>query len=181
MIFLLIIILTVLFLLFIILYLIIKCILYFKRRGNTKNAYLVAAIFISIIVFIVYIIYDSIYPSVDFYKDEFTQDLHIDFPKDGKVLYKDSSFPDHHGHYISACSLQFTSNSYNELKNYFDSNFAYKNITCKSDELCNILSHFNEKQIIQSHKKIEGSHTIYMFFLNDNKTILYYGLYGIAE
>ena len=76
----------------ILIYLIIK-----KRKLNRKFQLLA----LIPILTISYIIYDAIYPSDSFYKEDFYEVTKIKFPENGDIIYKTATFPDQFGDYTS--------------------------------------------------------------------------------
>ena len=147
-----------------------------KIKGHKKAANFFALIFIFISVFICYEIVEAIYPNDDWYKENFQINSGIGFPKNGKIIYKAASYPDFHGHFISACSFELRPESFKQFLKAFPANNNY----CEfgSDEIDNVMQHYNKNNINQVHKKVDGNSSIYLMFLNDNKTVIYFSFCG---
>lgn len=79
---------------------------FLSRKGYKKSGLLVL---FSTIALMVYLGYTSIYPEDSFYKDEFEYNAGIDFPKSGKIIWKEADYPDIHGDYEA--SMIFTADS----------------------------------------------------------------------
>lgn len=148
-----------------------------KIKGYKKAANFFALIFIFINAFTGYEIIGAVYPYDDWYKENFQINSGMDFPKNGKIIYKDAGFPDIHGHFISACSFELGPESFKQFSKAFQGNSSYCN--CGSDEIYDIMRHYNKNDINQVYKKADGNSSIYLMFLNDNKTIIYFFFCGI--
>lgn len=62
-----------------------------------------------------YFLYDGLYPSDSFYKQDFEEVTGISFPEDGEILSKTATFPDQHGDYISVSLIKVDKAFYNSL------------------------------------------------------------------
>lgn len=67
-------------------------------------------------------IYDAIYPSDDFYEDDFKETFQIEFPDSGKIISKSATFPDIHGDYTSMALFSVNKNDMNLIIKRMDSN-----------------------------------------------------------
>ena len=143
-----------------------------KIKGHKKVANFFALIFISIAVFIGYEIIGAIYPYDDWYKENFQINSGMAIPKNGKIVYKDAGYPDIHGHFISACSFELSPESFKQFLKAFPANSNY--CDCGSDEIYHVMQHYNKKNINHVYKKVDGNSSIYLMFLNDDKTIIYF-------
>ncbi len=66
---------------------------------DKKLKYILASM---IILFSAYSTYIAFYPNDSFYKNEFTDNTDIKFPKNAKIIVKGASYPDIHGDYSSS-------------------------------------------------------------------------------
>jgi len=143
-----------------------------KLKGHRKIANFLLLLCVAIAAGISYAVIGEIYPYDDWYKENFKMELGVGFPENGKIIYKDASYPDIHGHFISACSFAVSQETFNQLLNTLPPNSAYCNI--RSAEIDHVMDHYNQKEIKHVYKKIDGDSSIYLMFLSDNKTILYF-------
>lgn len=81
---------------------------------------------IAICVGFSYSVYDAIYPSDSFYKDEFKRVSGMSFPESGVVTQKYSTYPDIHGDYASCALIELSTEDYNLLKKRLMSNANQK-------------------------------------------------------
>lgn len=93
-------------------------ILYFLYKWLTKKGQkkIGVIILVAIFGFLTYSIYTAIYPSNQFYIDEFEINTGLEFPKSGKITIKDSNYPDQHGDYGSTAIIEFNKIEYEQLK-----------------------------------------------------------------
>lgn len=122
---------------------------------------------------IAYFIYDAIFPSEIFYKEEFKIATKKDFPTNGEFIFKSASFPDLHGSYYSIFCIETNESFYNDL---------YNDLHIIADTIVTTPMHEFEKGV----KRIEGKelvekisftvgHVYYNIgFFPDRKTILVY-------
>ena len=83
-----------------------------KKRGYNKWVQTLALI---PTLLVGYFIYDFIYPSDSFYKQDFEEVTGMRFPKDAVILQKSSSLPDHFGDYSSKFYVQVDPSLYSAL------------------------------------------------------------------
>lgn len=139
---------------------------------NRKNwsEYLRLLALIPVLV-IGYFVYDAVFPAEDFYKQEFEIGTGIDFPSDGKILFKTASYPDHFGDYSSVfcfeANEEFHDKLLSKLKQIGDTtpikhiDFIEMSERVKDQELENEISYEQEAVFYN------------IGFFSDNKTILF--------
>lgn len=91
-------------------------IIYWFIKKRRWNKYLSLLSLIPIII-VGYFIYDAIFPSETFYKEEFKIATDIDFPCNGKFIFKSATYPDIHGSYSSIFCFESDSIFFQELQN----------------------------------------------------------------
>ena len=69
--------------------------------GNPTPWHLIA---IAALLILVWQIWRALYPSVAFYRSEFEEASGVNFPESGSFIFKEATFPDFHGDYVS-CAL----------------------------------------------------------------------------
>jgi len=89
---------------------------FFRCKGNRKLVFLLPAL---LWLFIVYNMLIAIFPKESFYVEEFEKNTGHPFPKSGKFLLKDASYPDIHGDYIARAVVQLSETDYLNLQNSF--------------------------------------------------------------
>lgn len=128
---------------------------------------------LTILITIIYITYDSLYPSESFYEEEFKTVTLREIPESAEFIEKSASYPDFHGDYCSSSQIKLSKSDYEKLLKGLDND---RRITeeeiISSSESKNTL---NESKIIKQFKrKIEGEedHSLNIFFCNDKQTII---------
>lgn len=128
-------------------------------------------------LFAFYQTYDAIYPSDRFYKDEFTYNTEIDFPKSGIIHKKDAWYPDMLGDYWSAAIAEFSREDYETLSqtlnasDKFETDTIRQGIGAKAD-FDTLTSHILKQNIEKVYVKKEGG-WFNIAFLRDKKTIIF--------
>lgn len=120
-----------------------------------------------------YFIYDAIFPSESFYREEFERATNIDFPENTDIRFKSATFPDHHGDYSSVVCFRTTEANYNELFERIilrnDTSYSEPSYQFKM-EAEKMLPH-----TILTTVSYAIDHTFYdIGFLSDNRTIILY-------
>ena len=140
-----------------------------------KKGYTTAAILLPVLVIFAvgYFIYVAVFPSDDFYRDEFKTELNIPFPKSGHILNKDADFPDTHGDYQACFSMRVGEKEYSELAAKFPGN-SNADSMISGDSYSKVMRHYDQKSIAFMHtEKLKEDHFVYLVFLNDRKTIIF--------
>jgi len=76
---------------------------------------IIAASSLLILTWLTWSVYSAVYPPDCFYEKEFKKVTGIDFPRSGKVVLKDASYPDQHGDYSSCALIDLSAEDYNSL------------------------------------------------------------------
>ncbi len=120
-----------------------------------------------------YLIYVAIYPSTNFYKEDFEQVTNMSFPEGGYIKYKTASYPDHFGDYTSSFLVTLNQNDLSKLENQI------KNIGFEIKE-----NKMLSKQLDYIENKVEGMHYSRQYvwesrskyyvvgFLNDEESVI---------
>lgn len=142
-----------------------------KKKGFDKKLRIIALVPILVVG---YLVYDSIYPSSDFYKKDFKEVTNMEFPKSGMIKYKTASFPDHFGDYTSSFLVEFDQNDLTNLENQLKKNGVEE----KDDNMeSKQLNYIEQKIGIKNYSKQYVIDTIVskyysIRFLDDNKSVI---------
>lgn len=133
--------------------------------------------FTLIFLYAVYSTITAIYPLNGFYKSEFEFNTGLDFPKSGKIIRKDSEYPDLHGNYWAASAFQVSQTDYDSLFRMIQKLDDFMIDTSKygigiSRDFDKIEAGFKREGFHQTfmHKKAEWFKIV---FVNDRKTIIF--------
>lgn len=142
----------------------------YKRIRKTrfkKYAFLVPVL---VIGFIAYLIYSSVYPSDDFYKDDFESITKIEFPASGKFLFKDADYPDIHGHYTPIALVSLSTIDYRTLLDKVNNDHSFETDTTigESSTFKEVMKEIKVNQI----KKIVRKNKMVIGFVNDDKRVV---------
>lgn len=123
-------------------------------------------IFLLVFAFLGYQIYTAIYPTESFYREEYLRLTEREFPKSAKIIYKDTSYPDHFGKYYSVSHIEVSEEDFHQLLNDIenDKDFSWT----RPNEPDQPKSFFKKR--IKNSKRGKG----YLTFLKDKKTIVCY-------
>jgi hypothetical protein len=131
------------------------------NKGYKKLAILIPFL---IIMFVGYEVYRSIYPNDKFYIEDFERYSGMKFPVSGKIIEKEATYPDLHGHYMSQALIQLSESDFLELKNELNLN--------RSAKLDTIRHPFYGKNF-DSVYVIHGIKIMVLGFYKDGRTIFY--------
>jgi hypothetical protein len=131
---------------------------------------------LTILFTIIYITYDSLYPSESFYEEEFKTVTLREIPESAEFIEKSASYPDFKGEYCSSSQIKLSKSDYDKLLKELNDD---KKITEEKEivffsEFKNTLKEKEETKIIKKFtRKIEGEedHYLNIFFYNDEQTI----------
>ena len=142
-----------------------------KKREFDKKWRLLA--FIPLII-VGYFFYTAIYPDKDYYKNDFKEVTEMEFPKNGKIIYKTASYPDQFGDYTSSFLAEFENDYIQKLEmNLKDRGFVKKENKMNSEELDYIENKKgNRKYSAEYSKELNGGKYYSVGFLNDNKSVV---------
>lgn len=145
-----------------------------SRKGYKKQFFV---ILLFLLIWIGYETYYGIYPSNDFYYDEFTEVTLRKPPKSAQIINKPASYPDFHGDYCSASLIKLSKEDYNllltELSN--DSRLVKGVELIGSRELDKVIGTFKKENVVQSftrHIPNEEDHYLYIGFLDDKQSVI---------
>ena len=126
------------------------------------------------IIIVGYFIYDGINPDADFYKEDFKEVTEMEFPKDGKIIYKDASFPDQFGDYTSSFLVEFDKDYIKKLEmNLKSKGFVKKENKMSADAFDYIENKKGDRKYTTEYcKDINGGKYYFVGFLNDNKSVI---------
>lgn len=126
------------------------------------------------LIFVGYIVYDAFYPDDAFYKTDFKEVTAIEFPQNGKIVYKTASFPDQFGDYTSSFLVEFDEEFINKLEIILkNNNFIKKENELNSNELNYIENRKgNINYSVQYIKDDEIGKYYSIGFLNDKKSVI---------
>ena len=121
-----------------------------------------------------YIIFSAIYPSEEFYEDDFEEVTTLKFPENGIIKHKSASYPDQFGDYTSCFLVEFEKKYLEKLKSVIiEKGFVQKNGKVGCDELTYIENQIKDKKYDSEFSKEVESGKIYSVgFLNDNKSVV---------
>jgi len=85
---------------------------FIKRRAYPKEVRTLALVPIIVLGYFIYI---AIYPSDSFYERDFLEVTGLEFPENGHIKYKTTSFPDNFGDYTSISVSRVDSSFYKNL------------------------------------------------------------------
>jgi hypothetical protein len=130
-----------------------------------------------LILFAIFKIWTAFYPLNEFYRDEFESNTELDFPDSGKILTKDSNYPDFQGGYWSAAVVELNELDYNQLlidlkeKNDFliDTSKYGIGITKEFNELTKPI---HKKGFLVTYKN-KSKEWFKIAFIKDGKTIIF--------
>jgi hypothetical protein len=83
------------------------------KKGQKKIGIL---ILITILGFLTFSIYTAFYPLDEFYEQQFEIHTGLDFPKTGRIVSKDSNYPDQHGDFWASAIVELDTEEYAALK-----------------------------------------------------------------
>ncbi|MFT2010208.1 hypothetical protein ACMA1I_16150 [Pontibacter sp. 13R65] len=144
-----------------------------KETGRKINIAFIAALGL----FAVYQTYDAIYPSDSFYKNEFTSNTGIDFPKSGVIQKKNAWYPTMHGDYWSAAIAEFSPEDYETLHRIFTASDKFETDTTRQGigatvDYRDLTSHIQKQDIERVYARKRGG-WFKIAFLRDKKTIIF--------
>lgn len=144
---------------------------FIRKRDYDRRLRLLALI---PIILLAYFGYTAIYPGEDFYKTDFKEVTGVEFPENGRFLYKTASFPDHFGDYTSVVIVQVGKDFYKILPNkLIDHRLRKTKTKVSSSEFEKALSYVEDEKIVKEYKLIEGGGVnYYVGFLSDKKTLI---------
>jgi hypothetical protein len=145
-----------------------------KRKGYKKAAFGVPVLIIGILF---YLIYNAVYPGNNFYVQDFEKNTGILFPSSGRIIKKDATYPDIHGHYSSRAIIEFSTSDYLHTVQTLQSDAKFKTDTSRFHFLSETLDFFKSEEINGtkfSSILVGGRNAQFTVgFLKDGKTIVF--------
>ena len=143
-----------------------------KKRNVDRRIRIIS---LAPIILLIYIVYDSIYPSDDFYKEDYKEVTNHEFPKSGNIISKSASFPDHFGDYTSSALIELDSSEYHSLQSkLIENKFVIDSTEFGSNEREHVERELNGRIYIKKmNKELSGGKHYFVGFLSDEKSIVY--------
>ena len=154
-------------------------ILIFIYQWVKKTRHRKIAIFISLLIIgaFTYFIYSSFHPNDNFYITDFERNTLIKLPKSTKIIDKDATFPDQHGHYTSRAIFELNEQDYLNVFRKLKNDSLFEVDTNKIKFFMDTEKFFKENDI--EFNKIDfmmiggGEVQLKTGFLKDHKTIIF--------
>ncbi len=154
-------------------------ILYFLYKYLRKKGlgWLGIVIIISFSFYFLYSGYTALYPTDQFYLDEFKEVTLRNAPSSIQVLRKAASYPDFHGDYCSASAMTLSESDYKDLLQSLieDNKFVATTEKQGSQEFYNVMSNYVKMEIeygFVRNEPAESDHYRYIGFMEDRRTII---------
>jgi hypothetical protein len=144
-----------------------------KRKGYKK---LGISILCVIILSLSYMFYTALYPTDDFYFEEFKQVTLREIPNSAEIMEKSCSYPDFHGDYCSSSQVKLSKEDYLKLLREMENDNRLTKTTQMNgfQEFSNTIGGKKESNIIKGFTRVivgEEDQYLYIGFYNDNETI----------
>lgn len=133
----------------------------FERKKITRK--LLLGLGISAVIPSFYLAYTAVYPTDDFYYQEFTRVTGLPIPPSAHIKKKEASYPDIHGDYQVTAMIELSQQDYQQLLFQLQQNPA-------------LIPSSNNNNTEKRFDKItkDEADMFYIQFLQDNKTIIIY-------
>lgn len=147
-------------------------------RLTRRNSRLVNATYISLILlFVIFSTWTAFFPMNGFYSDEFENNTGLKFPDSGKIIAKDSEYPDWHGDYWAVAIFEVNELDFKTIKTDLQRNENFQvdttnqriGITREFDELTKGIKEDNIEIVYFNINK----EWFKVAFMNDGKTIIF--------
>jgi len=144
---------------------------FIKKRNSDKRLRFIA---LTPIIIITNIIYSALYPSEEFYREDFTEVTGTKLPMQVEFKYKSATYPDHFGDYASISIIKVDSDYYNKLPDFLIKKGLKENgQKIHTTEFAKALEQIDNLEINKEFSMEEdGSIYSYVGFLSDNETII---------
>jgi hypothetical protein len=157
---------------------VILSVLFFKWLSRLGHKNIAITVLVPIYIWLAYSIYTAIYPTDEFYYEEFKTVTLREIPKSAVIVKKTASYPDFHGDYVSASRVKLSNKDYNKLlKDIKGDKRLHKGEIIGSAELDQIMGSSTNAQIVNVFNRSipnEEDHYLSIIFLNDSQTIVVY-------
>ena len=147
-------------------------------RLTRRNSRLINSTYVSLILLIaIFSTWTAFFPMNGFYRDEFENNTGLEFPDSGKIIAKDSEYPDLHGDYWATAIFEVNELDFKTIKTDLQRNKNFQvdttsqriGITREFDELTKGIKEDNI-EIVYFNKNKEW---VKVAFMNDGKTIIF--------
>jgi len=144
---------------------------FIKRRNYDKRLRIIA---LTPILIMSYLIYTAVYPSEDFYRQDFQEVTGMELPEQVEFKYKSATYPDHFGDYTSVSIIKVGKDFYNKLPNTLTKKGLIANgQKIHTTEFDIALKHMDNLEIEKEFSMEEGGGVYYYVgFLTDNESII---------
>lgn len=142
--------------------------MFVKKRNYNKKIRLIALLPILIVG---YFIFDAIYPSEEFYKEDFTEVTGLNFPESGKFIYKTATFPDQFGDYTSISIVTVDRKFYDSLLAHLSKN-NFNLIKEDNFFTGDIHKKYNDRYVKKTFSRELNGKIFTVGFLSDKESII---------
>lgn len=142
--------------------------IFIKRRKYKKGYRLIALI---PILLASYFIYVAVYPSEEFYEEDFTEVTGLTLPNKRKFLFKTATFPDHFGDYTSISIIKIDSNFYDLLLRHLNTKHFNK-VQDRAIFGDSTLKKYYDGYVKNSYNTVLSGKEYTVEFLSDYETII---------
>jgi hypothetical protein len=144
---------------------------FLKKKNYDKTLRLLCLIPFLILGFI---IFRAVYPSNEFYQEDFKEVTGLDFPNSGEIIDKTASYPDHFDDYTSVSLVRVNKEFYDRLSDHLVvKGFEENREKISSTELNEILGEIDNKEVVKEFSIRKGGGIYYYVgFLSDNESII---------
>jgi hypothetical protein len=115
-----------------------------------------------------------VYPTEEFFKEDFKEVTNLDMPDDATILFKTATLPDHFGDYTSVFVIKTTPTEYEKILQQL-SKIGFveiENDELYSKETHKAISSVKSKIVKQYTNQSVASKDYYIALFEDNETIL---------
>ncbi|MFK5981521.1 MAG: hypothetical protein QM499_01305 [Flavobacteriaceae bacterium] len=149
-----------------------------KGKLTKQKSKLINRLYIGLIFLLaVFSTWTAFFPMNGFYKEEFENNTELKFPESGKIISKDSEYPDFHGDYWAAAIIEVNEKDFKKLKDELinsenfivDTSNKKIGITREFDNLIKNIE-YEDIEIVFLNKTKEW---FKIAFLKDGKTIIF--------
>lgn len=144
---------------------------FIKKRNYDKRLRLIA---LTPILIMTYLIYTAVYPSEDFYREDFVEVTGTELPEQVEFKYKSATYPDQFGDYTSISIINVGKDFYIKLPNTLtQKGLKESGQKIYTTEFDKALEHIGNLEIEKGFSMEEGGGVYYYVgFLTDNETII---------
>ena len=143
---------------------------FLRKKGVHKYWRLLS--YLPLLIFC-YLIYVAVFPNREFYEDDFIEVVGEPMPKGSSIKFKEASFPDHFGDYVSVVIVDVGTHFYSSLNSSLvDNGFILNGLKIGSSEFKNAEKYLGDYKIIDFYSKEIDDKYYSVSFLSDQKTIV---------